>query len=221
LRKAFSGIAIESAGGTEVEPGLYADSPPPHIPAMAILGIARMGHPILRQRAEEVADLADPDVHRLISDMTETMPVVGAAGLAAPQVFVAKRLLLFSVGNGHSTGEADDVPQPLLALVNPGFEPLGEESQLGWEACLSVPGLRGVVPRLKRIRYWGTAPNGERIARLASGYHARIFQHEYDHLDGILYPQRMTDLSLLGFADVLDAAARNDVERQALAAADG
>jgi peptide deformylase len=166
---------------------------------MAILKIARMGHPVLRGVAAEVADPTAPEVKRLVADMAETLVDVAGAGLAAPQVHVPLRVVLFRVPEERTTGAPEDLPQPLIALVNPVIEKLGEAQELGWEGCLSVPGLRGAVPRWTRIRYRGTTPEGERIERVASGFHARVLQHECDHLDGILYPQRMTDLRLLVF----------------------
>jgi peptide deformylase len=166
---------------------------------MAILKIARMGHPVLRGAAASVADPTAPELRALVADMVETLADIGGAGLAAPQVHVAQRVVIFQVPVGRTTDAAEDLPQPLTALVNPVIEPLGEERELGWEGCLSVPGLRGAVPRWTRIRYRGVTPEGERIERVASGFHARVVQHECDHLDGILYPQRMTDLRLLVF----------------------
>jgi peptide deformylase len=166
---------------------------------MAILKIARMGHPALRGVAKEIADPTAPEIGRLVADMRETLADIGGAGLAAPQVHVPLRLVLFQVPAERVTGARDDVALELTALVNPLIEPLDEAQELGWEGCLSVPGLRGAVPRWARIRYRGLSPRGERIERVAAGFHARVVQHECDHLDGILYPQRMTDLALLVF----------------------
>ncbi|MBM3549797.1 MAG: peptide deformylase [Alphaproteobacteria bacterium] len=175
---------------------------------MAILPIARMGQPVLRLRAEEVPDPTAPEIKTLIADMLETMQAVNGAGIAAPQVFVPKRVVIFTVPPSRSTGDEFDQPQALTAIINPVIEPLTEETELGMEGCLSVPGLRGVVPRIKKLRYRGVGPDGETIDRVATGWHARVVQHEFDHLDGILYPQRMTDLSLLGFVEELEAVAR-------------
>jgi peptide deformylase len=166
---------------------------------MAILKIARMGHPVLRGIAAEVADPTAPEIRRLVADMTETLDDVGGAGLAAPQVHVPKRVVIFQVPEERVTGTPDDPAQALIALVNPIVEPAGEERTLGWEGCLSVPGLRGVVPRWARVRYRGLTPEGRPVDRTVAGFHARVVQHECDHLDGILYPQRMSDLSLLVF----------------------
>ncbi len=171
---------------------------------MAILKIARMGHPILRRRAEEVADPTAPEVARLVADMIETMNDAPGVGLAAPQVHVSRRIVVFHVprsragGSDAKHGDGDGAV-PLTVLVNPVIEPLADDTSMGWEACLSVPGLTGAVPRFNRIRYRGSTPAGARVERIAEGFHARVVQHECDHLDGILYPQRMTDLTLLGF----------------------
>ncbi len=166
---------------------------------MAILKIARMGHPVLRRRADPVADPTAPGVRRLVADMLETLGDIGGIGLAAPQVHVPVRVVIFEVPASRAGGDA----VPMTMLVNPEIEPLSETQANGWEACLSVPGLTGVVPRHTHIRYSGMSPLGERIEREASGYHARVVQHECDHLDGILFPMRMTDLSLLVFAEEL------------------
>ena len=172
---------------------------------MAILKIARMGHPVLRRRAAPVADPTAPEIARLVEDMLETMDDAGGTGLAAPQVHVPLRLAVFFV-SGRRAALEDGVARadvPLTVLVNPEIEPLGEETALGPEACLSVPGLVGQVPRWTRIRYRGLTQDGMPLVREAEGFHARVVQHECDHLDGILYPQRMTDLSLLAFTSEL------------------
>ncbi len=166
---------------------------------MAILKIARMGHPVLRAAAAEIADPTSPEIARLVADMCETLADIGGAGLAAPQVHVPLRLVIFQVPAERTTGAEGDVALELTALVNPVIEPIGEAREVGWEGCLSVPGLRGAVPRWTRIRYRGLTPRGERIERVAAGFHARVVQHECDHLDGILYPRRMPDLGLLVF----------------------
>jgi len=170
---------------------------------MALLKIARMGHPVLRASAAEVDDPAAPWVRRLVADMLETMEDAGGTGIAAPQVHAPHRIVTFFVG-GERTGDLPgDGEQPLTVLVNPVVEPVGDEMALGWEGCLSVPGLRGVVPRFLRVRYRGLTLDGETIERDAAGFHARVVQHECDHLDGILYPQRMTDHRLLVYAEEL------------------
>jgi peptide deformylase len=183
------------------KPPLYPSARLPHIIRMAILKIARMGHPVLRRVAEPVADPSAPEIRRLVADMIDTMADAAGAGLAAPQIHVSLRVVIFQVPEGRGTGGPEDLPQPLTTLINPVIEPLGPELELGWEGCLSVPGLRGAVPRHARIRYRGMTQTGEAIDRVVAGFHARVVQHECDHLDGILYPQRMHDLRLLGFIE--------------------
>ena len=174
---------------------------------MAILKIARMGHPVLRRVADPVVDPTAPDIRRLVRDMLETLEDIGGVGLAAPQIHVSRRVVIFEVPAERAArdgnGEAPPDGVPMTALINPVIEPLADEKALGWEACLSVPGLTGAVPRFTRIRYHGYGLEGERIEREASGFHARVVQHECDHLDGILYPMRMTDLTSLAFAEEL------------------
>jgi peptide deformylase len=180
---------------------LYPGRPAPHIAAMAILKIARMGHPILRATATPVDDPTAPWVRRLVEDMVETMEDADGTGIAAPQVHQSHRIVVFRVPGERLTEMPGDVAQDLTVLVNPIVERLGQEWALGWEGCLSVPGLRGVVPRHLRVRYQGTTLDGEVIEREVEGFHARVVQHECDHLDGILYPQRMTDHRLLVFVE--------------------
>ncbi len=163
---------------------------------MALLKIARMGHPVLLRRAAPVADPQAPEVKRLIRDMIETMEDSGGTGLAAPQVHVPLRVVVFFVAPEPSAPEG----VPLTVLINPEIEPLSETQVLGWEGCLSVPDLAGEVPRHTKIRYRGSDLEGRAVTREAEDYHARVVQHEVDHLDGLLYPQRMTDLSRLIFA---------------------
>ena len=171
---------------------------------MAILKIARMGHPVLRRRADPVADPTAPEIRSLVKDMLETLADVGGIGLAAPQVHVPRRVVIFEVPARRAAREGEpDGAVPMTVLINPVIEKLTDETNLGWEACLSVPGLTGAVPRWTRIRYSGVGLDGQPVAREASCFHARVVQHECDHLDGILYPQRMADLSLLAFADEL------------------
>lgn len=188
---------------------------------MAILKIARMGHPILKRRAEPIADLSAPEVRRLVDDMLDTLEDSGGTGLAAPQVYVPARLVMFYVSGARAgredadsgaTAAEDEQDVPLTVLVNPEIEPLTEEKRLGFEACLSVPGLAGQVPRYTAIRYRGLDLRGEEIVREARGFHARVVQHECDHLDGILYPQRMQDLGTLMFTSEMDAASRAAAE---------
>jgi peptide deformylase len=171
---------------------------------MAILKIARMGHPVLKARAEPVLDVKSQEIQELVRDMMETLEDVGGIGLAAPQVHVSKRVVIFYVPGERraASGEpAEDIP--LTVLINPEIEPLSDEKASGIEACLSVPGLAGAVPRFTHIRYRALDLQGRMFEREAKGYHARVVQHECDHLDGILYPMRMTDLSQLAFVEEL------------------
>jgi peptide deformylase len=165
---------------------------------MSILKIARMGHPVLEQVAAPVADPTAPEVARLIADMYETLDDIGGAGLAAPQVHVGLRVVIFEVSAIRTQDESEQ-EVPRTVLINPEIEPVGGEIAVDWEGCLSVPGLRGAVPRPARIRYSALTPAGERIEREVDGFHARVVQHECDHLDGVLYPMRMADLSTLHF----------------------
>lgn len=176
---------------------------------MSLLKIARMGHPILRARAAEIEDPAAPWVRQLVEDMVETMEDAGGTGIAAPQVHMPHRVVVFRVDDERLTDLPGDAPQDLTVLINPVIEPVGAERAFGWEGCLSVPGMRGVVPRNLRIRYRAIDLQGRRVEREAAGFHARVVQHECDHLDGILYPQRMTDLRLLCFTEELQ---RNPID---------
>ncbi|MFZ5930018.1 MAG: peptide deformylase [Pseudomonadota bacterium] len=170
---------------------------------MTIRKIARMGHPVLRKPALPVKDPLDPEVQRLIDDMIETMIDANGAGLAAPQVYESLRLVIFQAPGERTDAtegeEAFDHTAPLSVLINPVIEVLDQDMQTGWEGCLSVPGLRGAVTRYNHIRYSGLDRAGKPLSRVARGFHARVVQHECDHLDGILYPQRMQDLSQLLF----------------------
>jgi peptide deformylase len=170
---------------------------------MALLKIARMGHPVLRSVAGAVDDPTTPWVRRLVDDMVETMEDAGGTGIAAPQVHQPYRIVVFQVLGDRLSDMPGDVAQDLTVLINPVVETIGRERALGWEGCLSVPGLRGVVPRHLRVRYRGTGLDGEVIEREVEGFHARVVQHECDHLDGILYLQRMTDHRLLVFVEEL------------------
>jgi peptide deformylase len=168
---------------------------------MAILKITRMGHPILGKRAKEIPDPTAREILTLIEDMHETLDDIQGAGLAAPQVHVSKRLVIFVAPKEQD--EDEGAPEtdfaPMTEIINPEWHPLSDDMALGWEGCLSVPGLTGAVPRHTHIRYSGYSPQGRLIDREATGFHARVFQHEFDHLDGILYPMRMNDLSRLVF----------------------
>ena len=168
---------------------------------MAILKIARMGHPVLRAPAKPVADPAAPEIRRLIVDMTETLADADGRGLAAPQVHVPLRLMIFHAPGGEKEDRADPTSKPPTVLINPVIEPEGDGASVDWEGCLSVPGMIGLVPRHAAIRYHGIDADGNPVEGRAEGFHARLVQHEFDHLDGILYPQRMPDLSLFGFVE--------------------
>jgi peptide deformylase len=168
---------------------------------MAILKIARMGNRILARRAAEVTDPTAPEIRRLVADMVETLRDINGSGLAAPQVHVPLRVVIFHVPAHRAQGDTLPAPAGMTALVNPVIEPVGDAVELGWEGCLSVPGMMGEVPRARRIRYRGMTPEGEAIDREADGFHARVVQHECDHLDGVLYPQRMIDMSRFGFVE--------------------
>lgn len=169
---------------------------------MAIHAILKMGDPRLLRQAQPVTVFNTPELHRLIADMEETMAAANGAGLAAPQIGVDLQLVIFGTdAPNHRYPEAPVVPRTVL--INPVITPLGDEEEEGWEGCLSVPGLRGVVPRWKRIRYQGLAPDGRRVDREAEGFHARVVQHECDHLLGVLYPMRVRDFSRFGYTDVL------------------
>ncbi len=168
---------------------------------MAILKIARMGHPVLLARAEPVADPGAPEIRRLVADMFETMEDAPGAGLAAPQVHVSLRLFVFRVTAERQSDAPDDEAIGNTVLINPTVEPVGEARELRWEGCLSIPGLRAAVPRFRRVRYTGVDCDGRSVTREVGGFHAGVVQHEYDHLDGILYPMRMTDFRLFAFTE--------------------
>lgn len=174
---------------------------------MAILKIARMGHPVLLQRCAPVEDPGAPEIRRLVADMMETMEDAPGVGLAAPQVHVPLRLFVFRVPGERAAGDPDDAPVGNSVLINPTLELLGDERVMGWEGCLSIPGLRAAVARATRVRYRGVDCDGNPVEREVAGFHARVVQHEYDHLDGILYPMRLTDFSLFGFNEELNRAA--------------
>jgi len=159
--------------------------------------VLRMGHPVLREKAKAVENVGTPELRALVADMKETMAAKNGAGLAAPQIGVGQRVVIFGVDHNPRYPEAE--PVPFTVLVNPKIVMLTRDVESDWEGCLSVPGMRGVVPRYTRLRYTGTDEEGNPIDRVAEGFHARVVQHECDHLDGILYPQRMTDMSTFGF----------------------
>ena len=168
---------------------------------MAIKPVLRMGEPLLFAKAEPVARFDTPELHALIQDMHDTMAQMNGAGIAAPQIGVSLRVVIFGVGSNPRYPDAEQVPYTVL--VNPELRPVGDDLEDGWEGCLSVPGMRGVVPRYSRLHYTGFDQFGQPIDRLVSGFHARVVQHECDHLDGILYPMRIQDLTNFGYTDVL------------------
>ena len=176
---------------------------------MAILKIARMGHPVLLRRCDPVADPGAPEIRRLVADMMETMDDAPGVGLAAPQVFQPLRLFVFRVPGDRSGADPDDSPVGNSVLINPELELIGDDRVLGWEGCLSIPGMRAAIPRAQRVRYRGVDCDGNVVTREVSGFHARVVQHEYDHLDGILYTMRMADFSLFGFNEELTKAAED------------
>lgn len=163
---------------------------------MSILKIARMGHPVLHRPAAPVPDPGDPEIRRLITDMVETMEDAGGIGLAAPQVHVPLRLFVWRSGAGQ-----------VHTLINPVLTPVGEETETGWEGCLSIPGLRGLVRRHLRLRFSGLDADGRPMEGEAAGLAARVMQHENDHLDGVLYPSKLADPSQFGFTEELARAA--------------
>ena len=168
---------------------------------MTVRLVLRMGEPLLLEKAQPVTAFNTPELHALIQDMQDTMNAMDGAGIAAPQIGVSLQVVIFGVGSNPRYPDAEHVPY--TALINPTLTPVGEEFEDGWEGCLSVPGLRGVVPRYIRLHYTGFDQFGEPIDRLVSGFHARVVQHECDHLNGILYPMRITDLNKFGYTDVL------------------
>lgn len=160
-----------------------------------------MGDPRLLAVAQPVAAFGTPELEGLVGDMRDTMRDQNGAGLAAPQIGVGLRVVIFGVEENPRYPEAE--PVPFTVLINPSLTPIGEEMEEGWEGCLSVPGMRGLVPRYRNLRYTGLDANGRIIDRTVSDFHARVVQHEVDHLDGILYPRRIRDLTQFGFTDTL------------------
>jgi peptide deformylase len=168
---------------------------------MAIREVLKMGDPRLLAVALPVRVFGTPELESLVGDMRDTMRDLNGAGLAAPQIGVGLRVVIF--GMEHNPRYPDEVPLPFTVLVNPQLTPLGEELEEGWEGCLSVPGMRGLVPRYRQLRYAGVDAAGHPIDRTVSDFHARVVQHEVDHLDGILYPRRIRDLRQFGFIEAL------------------
>jgi len=168
---------------------------------VAVKTVLRMGEPILLQKALPVIAFDTPELHSLIENMQDTMRAMNGAGIAAPQIGVSLQVVIFGVSQNPRYPDAEQVP--FTVLINPALTFIGDEIEEDWEGCLSVPGLRGIVPRYVRLHYKGFDQYGNVIDRLVSGFHARVVQHECDHLNGILYPMRITDLSQFGFTDVL------------------
>jgi peptide deformylase len=168
---------------------------------MAIREVLKMGDPRLLALSEPVGEFGTPELEMLITDMQDTMRHLNGAGLAAPQIGVGLRVVIFGFEENPRYPEAD--PVPFTVLINPQLTPLGELQDEGWEGCLSVPGMRGLVPRYRELRYTGFDATGSPIDRSVKDFHARVVQHEVDHLDGILYPRRIRDLTQFGFNDAL------------------
>jgi len=168
---------------------------------MAIKTVLRMGDPRLLEKAAQVAAFDTPELHPLLQDMRDTMAALNGAGLAAPQIGVGLQVVIFGVDANPRYPDAELVPDTVL--INPVLTPLSDEMDEGWEGCLSIPGLRGLVPRYKRLRYQGFDQFGNPIDRTVSGFHARVVQHECDHLQGILYPMRIRDMRQFGFVEEL------------------
>ncbi len=168
---------------------------------MTFKTLLRMGDPRLPQQAQPVTDFASAELRVLIEDMRDTMQAAGGVGLAAPQIGVGLQVVIFGFQQSVRYPEAESIPETIL--INPVITPLDDETEDGWEGCLSVPGLRGLVPRSRTIRYQGCDENGQAIDRSVSGFHARVVQHECDHLQGQLYPMRIRDFTKFGFTEVL------------------
>jgi peptide deformylase len=168
---------------------------------MTVRRVLKMGDPLLFQVAEPVQTFDTPELHALIGDMFDTMAALNGAGLAAPQIGVSRRVVIFGVEANPRYPDAE--PVPTTVLINPMIEVLTQLTEDGWEGCLSVPGMRGLVSRYTRLRYTGFDQHGKPLTREAHGFHARVVQHECDHLDGVLYPMRLKDIRLFGYEDAL------------------
>lgn len=175
---------------------------------MAVQEVIRMGHPLLLELAQEVEAFGTPELESLIADMKDTMAALNGAGLAAPQIAVSLRIVIFGISENPRYPDADSVPETIL--INPEISIIGTERDSAWEGCLSVPHMRGLVPRYTSIRYRGYDTQGNLIEREAHGFHARVIQHEVDHLDGILYPSRIEDMKNFGFEDELFSEPHHD-----------
>ena len=168
---------------------------------MTVRRVLKMGDPLLFRVAEPVQEYGTPELHALITDMFDTMAALNGAGLAAPQIGISRRVVIFGVEANPRYPDVE--PVPTTVLINPTIELLTKDTEDGWEGCLSVPGMRGLVSRCTRLRFSGFDQHGKPIAREAHGFHARVVQHECDHLDGILYPMRLKDMRLFGYEDAL------------------
>ncbi len=171
---------------------------------MAVRQVLRMGHPTLLEVAQPVTEFNTPELDGLIADMFDTMAKYEGVGLAAPQIGIRKRIVIFGFENSERYPEAEAVPTTVL--INPVLEFIGEEQELGWEGCLSVPEMRGVVSRYQHLKYSGFDQHGNAFERTVHGFHARVVQHECDHLDGVLYPHKLAAPTLFGFTKELDEA---------------
>jgi len=172
---------------------------------MAVREVLRMGEPCLLLKAQPIEKFDTPELHALIQDLQDTMKHMNGAGIAAPQIGVSQRVVIFGqkeADNAINPRYPDADMMPFTVLINPVLTPMGTAMEDGWEGCLSVPGMRGIVPRYQHLHYAGFDQYGNKIDRLVSGFHARVVQHECDHLDGILYPMRISDLKDFGFSDV-------------------
>lgn len=173
-----------------------------------VLKIAKMGHPILSQKASDVSDPKDSSIRQIVEDMKATLEDIGDyAGLAAPQVHIPLKIVLFAVPKEIS-GPSYPEGIPLTAMINPSWKPLSEEKEWGWEGCFSLPGLMGEVRRYVSVSYAYQTLEGKEVSRTADGFHARVIQHECDHLDGVLYPQRMEDMSRFGYTEEIQRYSR-------------
>jgi peptide deformylase len=168
---------------------------------MAVRRVLRIGHPLLLEKSHTISEFNTPELDNLVRDLRETMHAKDGAGIAAPQIGVLKRVVIFGIEDNPRYPDAESVPETVL--INPLITPLDDEMEEGWEGCLSVPGMRGLVSRYRRIHYEGHDARGKIISRRVEGFHARVVQHECDHLDGILYPQRIKDMRQFGFTDEL------------------
>lgn len=169
---------------------------------MAIKQILRIGNPILRQATESITAFDTPDLHNLIQDMKDTMEANNGAGLAAIQIGITKQVMIFGIEKNPRYPDVETIPS--TTIINPKYEVLNKEKEDGWEGCLSVPGMRGLVPRYKQIRYYGFDEFGAVIEREVTNFHARVFQHEFDHLEGVLYPDKIEKKNCFGFIEELD-----------------